>query len=353
MTETAKYAGIAPRIYVFKSKLLDAQKLFELSQAPSIEDFTRLLRDTRYSGDIGSASTISEVSKGITKRYFRDLAFLYKIAGDVDGEIIGFLMKLEEVKFILKLIRPVIEGDLETAKKIAKDMPVTKNIRSAVEAVLSLESVSGESKTSIVKRIIDLVEDKIIKNWFDDALKIFDSEQRVCVLEASVIMSAANNLMWILRKTSGTVRIDVKRLLCPLIDYLLIRTAANLIRATSNEQVINQYVRGCRGCIVTSTDIGRGVSSRSFLPVYSRLCEAYGIELERVGSEEEADRRVWIKLKKLIRKRCNHQFESYPFTPALTIAAALMLYIEYNDLMSILSNILVSGRGLQTILSTT
>ncbi len=343
-----EYASVAPRLFALKSRLIDRTKMQELAQAEDIGDFLKLLRDTRYSDYINNAKTVRDIAKGISRRYFEDTMLVLGFSKGSGKEIIFNMIRFEEGRALLSIAKPVLEGDTRTAIELASSLPPYKSLTYLSQNIEGLVSSQDESRVSVLKRVIELIQDRVLRKWFEKGVKLYESEQKLALVEAALMtgmLSVVNN---VLKKESGSRRDELENLLCPLLDYEALRTISNLLKVVRNEHLLSRVINETRACRITPPDLSRAASSGSFLSLYTMLSEAYELGIGRVSSEEEADEKVFVGIRKLVRRRCEHQFASYPFTPALPVAGYLFLRLEYMDLMSLISRLLVSQDTLRS-----
>ncbi len=343
------YASVAPRLFALKSRLIDKTKMQELAQAEDIGDFLKLLRDTRYSDHISNAKTMRDVAKGISRKYFEDAMLVLGFSKGSGREIISHMIRFEEGRTILITSKPLLEGDTSAAMELASSLPPYKSLMQLSQNIEGLVSSQGESRVSVLKRVVELVQDRVLRKWFEKGVKLYESEQKLALVEAALLTGMLSGINNILNKKLGSSNKELESLLCPLLDYEALRTISNLVKVVSNEHLISRVINETRACRIMPPDLSRAASSGSFLPLYTMLSEAYGLGIGRVGSEEGADEKVFIGIRKLVKRRCEHQFASYPFTPALPVAGYLLLRLEYTDLMSLISRLLVSQDTLRSM----
>ncbi len=333
---TASYASIAPRIYAFKSQLLDDTRISELMRASGIEDFVRLLKDTRYSSAIGNEQDIEKISVLIEEKILEEKQFLETISISVAKQIVKYLNIIEEIKETMAIIRTYLnEGptglDRFTTRKF---MPATSKILSMLKEFTY--DTREKSVQNLVKRVTEFIEDPEIKRIFSNSLAEKDVQDNIALLEFRLVSTAFKKMMDIIKESKNYTGIDLKEILCPYMDFIFVQMFTNLLMTNKNLQ-LGQADTLSRATCTLSEGLKTAISTNSTLPLYQTLVARFGlpqIKRENVG---DLDEQVEIEILKKVKKKAQRAFLSYPFTPSLAVAAYLMLEIERRNLMRILA----------------
>lgn len=333
---TASYASIAPRIYAFKSQLLDDTRISELMRVSGIEDFVRLLKDTRYSSAIGNEQDIEKISILIEEKILEEKQFLESVSIAVAKQIIKYLNIIEEIKEIMAIVKTYLNEGPTGLERFTtrKFMPTTTKILSMLKEFTY--DTREKSVQNIVKRVTEFIEDPEIKRTFSNALAEKDIQDNIALIEFRLVSMAFKKIIDIIKESKNYTGIDIKEILCPYTDFIFVQMFTNLLMTTKNLQFGQADVLSRATCILAES-LKTAISTNSTLPLYQSLVTRFDLPQVKRDNVGDLDEQVEVEILKKVKKKAQRAFLSYPFTPSLAVAAYLLLEIERRNLMRILA----------------
>jgi vacuolar-type H+-ATPase subunit C/Vma6 len=325
-----EYAAPAPHIYAMKTKLLSPEKLRELASANSFSDFVSLLRETRYSA-LGLSLDPDQLAAAIIEENRDRINYLKKISPPKSLCIIEILEDWSDQKNFLQTLY-----SLSANKKHLKPQgSLSKKLIEKIEMGLVSPDLSPQSLKRILEAVLDNRTRKIWYNFLD----YYEETRTLDVFYIAGLKDMIERTRFCLRKMGKRDRFEIEDLLCPLIDYEISLYTLNAFRRRMRNKS-EKLLQDLKGCRVDGRAVSSATEETIATIIYDRLYQAYELEKERAAGVEELDQQARIKIKRILRKRSERILSSYPFKPSLFLSMYLLLTLEKEDLMSIISGVL-------------
>jgi len=327
----------APRLRAFRSRLLSRQRIQDLARVEGLEELVRLLKDSRYAKYVSSASRLEELSSGITQCFLDDVEHLKRVCGGVAYTLINMLSCVDVVKTIFSIIRAIYFEGASGLKRIPsyRLYGEAKTVYDYL-AQQAYEDRERRSVRALVKRVADSIREPVIREALIQSVAKLESTEDPNVIEVATATLLAQRLLEAIPRDGIRLSVPIEKMVVPYIDYLVVQSQANLLLLKRVERALVEIALKAASPKVAEA-ISTSISTGSALVLYQALARAHGLPSVKLESESQADEIVYRGIFRRIRSDAELAFASYPFTPALGVAAYFLAYIEYRDLMSILA----------------
>ncbi len=333
-----EYAPEAPHIYAMKTRLISSEKMKELAMSRDLEEFTTILKETRY-GAVGSGSQPFSLIDSIKGHILKEKEFLEKITPEKPLCVMRALDDWYMEREALLVIEALARG--------SKPKKVYGRLASEILSKYEMGILAIDTTVQGIRRAIESIEDKEVrKSWFK-ALEYYGEIGSMDPFYITSLKRLIDRLEGCVGSLGNRDKREVYGLLCPLIDYYIMLYSLNARKL--GLQRAYQLLSGLNGCRIRGDQLASLPDEASFVGAIERLLDAYRISHHKLSSVEDADMVLSAGTRRLSRRRCLSVYPGYPFKPSIYIALYVLLAIEQEDLMRIISGI-VSGMSGEKIL---
>ncbi len=329
MIKPLSYAEILPKLRILKSKLLTPDKARELLSTSTIEDALAVLRDTMYAV-ASEARSVEGATVALVNLFFSIARGLEAHAPSDAKQFIKAFMGDEELRDALIALQRAYLG-----KPGVYELPTYR-----VEGSLLRRIAQDPEAIANPHRFVEAAQDTWARSFILRVSELYNEAKEARVVSWYHLPSSIKLYASAMEKLDSVSRRNVERILCPMIHY---RIASALLQAKASNfdaRILDRVMEGLKACGVNWAQL-RLVYERE--PSPQDLAVSLRDLLRRVRLEgkdyiealESARRsyRVESKMSALA------AYASYPYNPALVVAALMLVKLDIEDVKTALTSI--------------
>jgi vacuolar-type H+-ATPase subunit C/Vma6 len=328
---SGKYAKVTPKLRVIKSRMLPRETLREILLSPNLEEASTLLKDTEYS-EISGATAPSTIQSITLKVFFERLFTMEKALPKEAKQIPRAFAREEEAKDVLAIMKAVYEG---------KQLPLlpTAGIPGTIAFIVKRDPETLVS----MQRLQEFLARTWFKKYAQSSLRLANEVRSPEVFSWYATAVSLTEYTLSLQGLGRRDRRGVEQILCPYLEYKFVSTLANAKTLGISVRILDRIIGDLRACGTSWREL-RNVYEREpgAQEILSALREEFpALALDTKLSVEQALEQARKTALKNSAAKAGAAYSGYPFTPVLAAAAAMLSKIEYLDLTTILTGILL------------
>lgn len=315
------YAEVIPRVRGVKSRLVRPEVMKEAAVAESMSEALSLLREAPYPG-LSEAKTIAQASQIIWTTYFKTVGKLADLSPSPAREIVRSLLLEEDLRDVLSIYHLAVSGKVVEEKLPSYYLPgsVTRSIYEDPEAFSSPQKI---------ERIAEGAE---ISIYFQRATSVYAKLKEGPAALWAIPMAVA-------ALYADVAEIDAEELLCPRIEEELFSALLLSKVFGADPRLVESTLPEAPAC---------GLEKRSLLFAYSAEAEPLALAgelrniMRSIKPEGKSLDEVLLSTRRSARQRILKSsyriFAGYPFNASFVLAGALLLRMEVENLLYIISS---------------
>jgi len=321
------YSYLLPKLYSQRPKFLNQQVLREMCEAGSPAKVAQILKEHGYEIE-GAPRDLIELAYQVERAAQERIDKIVSLSPEEAGSFIEILDSWDKLSSIIIAVK-IFEstGDVNRALSAISWLKDESLKSSIAQGTLVLGSSPPQ-----LKAILSKVFDGEVREIVEKSVKSMEEGGGVAVLQLSFLLNLKELLSTKISELSQSRKREVLDVVCGYLDYLFLITSVNAYRIEGSKNT-SSLISRMRGCRLSGREILEALQSGNVQTLYTNIISAYG---ESPGKGESAEIQMIRVLRKKLKRVAEHRYASYPFTPALPLAAALAIKVESAEIMKLL-----------------
>lgn len=320
------YSYLLPKLYAQKTKFLNQQNLKEICEAEAPEKIAQILRDHGYFIE-GSPRDFTDLVNSFEiaaqKRIDRIISFSPKEA----EKILRAVDSWEKVSSII-LAAKIFESTGDARRAMAA-LPWSEDDR--LRQMIEQGSIVLGSSAPQLRAVLQFYFEGDIREIVINSLKVFEEGGGISAYQLNFLLMLGNYLLKKVSKLSSIRKREIMSVLCEYLDTSFVIVSINAMRNESSK-IVSTLLEKSRMCKISGREIIEAIQTGTVQQLYAKLISSMGGSLVK---GEDPELQTLRFLRKRIKRIAEVRFGSFPFTPALPLAAVLLINAEKTEIMKL------------------
>ncbi len=311
-----------------KSRLLKGEEIREMALSKDLNEALLALRESQYRG-VGEAKSLTQIFSSVWGSYFRIVRYMVRVA---PGEALNAVLAVEREEDLRDL--------LIIMQRVASNRPVEETLPSSFyDGTLTYQVLRDPELLTSPHKIVEALQKTWAAPYLETSLNIMREVKEGLPIVWAIPLVTTRLYSDAIKDLRGAKKSGLERLLCPHIEAKILSSLTMAKELGVQTRILEIAWGNIRAC---------NVSLKTVREIYERETEIASLaeELRGILRNVKFEGKTLKDIKttssrnsKLAMKaRALEAMSGYPYNPAFLIASLILLKLEVNNILLILSS---------------